>query len=91
MYFRPPVPLTMALTSARYSHNLLPSVPPPSLPNREPTPTKENSDNDGKKNIFIYVRIFEAFARINLSGIVKTEKRNLYRINVADVTLLIIL
>ncbi|XP_015836759.1 photoreceptor-specific nuclear receptor isoform X1 [Tribolium castaneum] len=43
--FGPPVPLTMALTSARYSHNLLPSVPPP-LPNREPTPTKDTSDND---------------------------------------------
>lgn len=47
-FFRPPVPLTMALTSARYSHNLLPSVPPSTIPNREPTPTKDNSDNDGE-------------------------------------------
>lgn len=43
----------MALTSARYSHGLLPPVPPPAIPNREPTPTKENSDNDGMSYVVI--------------------------------------
>lgn len=38
----------MALSPNRYTQSLLPSVPPPSLPTREPTPAKDNSDNDGK-------------------------------------------
>lgn len=45
--FRPPVSLTMALSPARYSHSLLPPVPPPPMVNREPTPKQDTSDNDG--------------------------------------------
>lgn len=44
--FGPPVSLTMALSPARYGPSLLSSVPPPPMPNREPTPKQENSDND---------------------------------------------
>ncbi|KAJ8934946.1 hypothetical protein NQ318_000483 [Aromia moschata] len=44
--FGPPVSLTMALTPARYTNSFLPPVSHPSLPNREPTPTKDTSDND---------------------------------------------
>ncbi|KAG5865106.1 hypothetical protein JTB14_034346 [Gonioctena quinquepunctata] len=42
----PPVSLTMALTPARYTNSFLPPVSHSALTNREPTPTKENSDND---------------------------------------------
>ncbi|KAK9891228.1 hypothetical protein WA026_013543 [Henosepilachna vigintioctopunctata] len=45
--FGPPVSLTMALSPNRYTQNLLPSVPPPPMLAREPTPAKDNnSDND---------------------------------------------
>lgn len=37
----------MALSPARYSHSLLPPVPPPPMVNREPTPKQDTSDNDG--------------------------------------------
>lgn len=54
--FRPPVSLTMALSPARYSHSLLPPVPPPPMINREPTPKQDTSDNDGIFSIFfIYI------------------------------------
>lgn len=47
--FSPPVSLTMALNPARYTNNFLPPMQH-SMPNhnREPSPTKDNSDNDGK-------------------------------------------
>lgn len=37
----------MALSPARYSHGLLPPVPPHPMPTREPTPKNDASDNDG--------------------------------------------
>ncbi|KAJ8925996.1 hypothetical protein NQ315_009851 [Exocentrus adspersus] len=62
--FGPPVSLTMALTPARYSNSFLPHVSHSSLPNREPTPTKDNSDNDGmyvlhNEKSFIACKIME--------------------------------
>ncbi|XP_045461277.1 photoreceptor-specific nuclear receptor-like [Harmonia axyridis] len=44
--FGPPVSLSMALSPSRYTQNLLPGVPPPSLSTRAPSPPKESSDND---------------------------------------------
>ncbi|CAG9862048.1 unnamed protein product [Phyllotreta striolata] len=46
IFYRPPVSLTMAFNPARYTNTFLPSVPHSTIPNREPSPKDNTSDND---------------------------------------------